>query len=273
MVLAAKSLDFKGEQEDYRSRVTMGFTRLDCHFFRGKRATQDGSSFVALNPYQTPGTLVAASSCATRVTIGSQVACKLSLEHFVDGVLEHVGQSSVLALGDPGPERRDSSVEILEAAFKRANTTVYNFGHKLAAGGRMSASLIGIVVLENMIAAGRVGKGGAYLFRDDDVFAFFEPPKEQDEIKEQESLVGANSVISVELASVPLREGDGVFVIEAGVTPALEETLREISKAIKWDGVNPCELIVRRLFPDADEIPFAMLVRVGPETIYLTEVI
>lgn len=68
------------------------------------------------------------------------------------------------------------SLELLEKAFKAADDSVYQFGHKLAAGGRLSTSLIGLVIEKNLIAAGRVGHGNAYLCREGEVFPFFLKP-------------------------------------------------------------------------------------------------
>ena len=64
--------------------------------------------------------------------------------------------------------------ELIIDVIKNANESVYSFGHKLAAGGRMASSLLGIVIEENTIAAGRVGAGSAYLYREGDLFSFFE---------------------------------------------------------------------------------------------------
>src|SRR4051794_26630480 len=98
-------------------------SRIDCHIFRGAEASIDTSSYIALNPTRKPGSLLIAASTAVRESIGSQVACRLALEHFVNGVLSffedgrHANQTGSDGVQD------EISQEILEAAFKNANAS------------------------------------------------------------------------------------------------------------------------------------------------------
>ncbi len=266
----------------------MALTRLDCFFHKGSSVTEESSSFVALNPRTRPGEMVWAGSCAARVSLGNQVACKLALQHFVDGVLEYLDSPDDTA----GSDQTESCLRVLESAFKNANSSVYSFGHKLAAGGRMAASLLGLVIEDNSIAVGRVGAASAYLARRGELFPFFEPP---DPEAAPEALVGSQSMVSVELASVPIEEGDLIFAFSREISSSLERQLLEEVENIasSLDGMvfgsgglpksqgqfqneqgnwkNPCDRIIRQLYPSGNEPEFAMMIVIGPKTIYLQQ--
>jgi hypothetical protein len=249
----------------------MPLTKLDCNFHVLPASEGGTAALVVLNPLGHPGALVAAGSAARRDNIGSQVACKLAIEHFVHSVLDEFPPDTDLAVGsDDG----DPTVRVLEAAFKRANSSVYSFGHKLAAGGRMGASLIGLVVKSNSVGAARAGEGAAYLLRQGEIFPFFEERRKA-EVQEQlqEQLVGAHSLVSVELASVPLEPADLVLVLSRAPSEAQHRRLPVVVRGLEPDDPNPAETVLRRVF-DGDSTPnFAMLVRIGPETIYLKQTV
>ena len=236
----------------------MTLTRIDCQFYRG--AAAESASFAALNPARKPGSIVAAGSSAGRESLGGQVACKLALEHFVDGVLEFfdpAGQS-----GNGG----DITLEVLESAFRRANSSVYQFGHQLAAGGRLAASLIGVVIQNSVVATGRVGSGSAYLYRAGELFPFFEQRSQGSEV-----FIGANSVVSVELASVPIEETDTIFVFSETLSVELESDLLDFLDGADLRSSRLCSEVIGYLFPEIASVSFGMVLGVGPDTIYLSE--
>jgi len=253
----------------------MSLTRLDCHFYRSPGSSIDTSSFVALNPARKPGSLVVASASAIRESIGSQVACRLSLEHFVDGALEYF-ESSLDHIAEPPSFSKSSngtihharhseaSLDVLETAFRKANNSVYNFGHKLAAGGRMAASLLGLVIEESSIAAGRVGAGSAFLYRDGQLFPFFDPDPELT----SGNYVGANSLVSVELASVSVKGSDIILIFSQPLGVMQQSLLVDMLETMDFASGNPCALLSKRIFEEA-ELSFAMAARIGPEAIYL----
>jgi hypothetical protein len=245
--------------------------------------------------------MVMAGAVAVRSSIGSQVACKLSLQHFVASVLDYfdppkasdapsqVPETPSMLGARPGlSEGSDSdapvvSLELLEKAFKAANDSVYQFGHKLAAGGRLSTSLIGLVIEKNLIAAGRVGQGNAYLCREGEVFPFFETILDSrlgnaaQPGQLTDGYVGSQSMVSVELASVPLRPHDVIFLCaepldafgERELYGVLDDLGVTYSETAREPSTFVCDQLVQSLYPAASEIPFAMLAVVGPETIYL----
>lgn len=245
-------------------------TRIDCQFHRppdiGERA-----NYVALNPARRPGSLVYAASYAAREGLSSHVAAKLSLEHFTAAVLDYYAG---LAPNAPGSKTQAISLEVLESAFRNANTSVYNFGHKLAAGGRMAACLLGIVIDRHIVAAGRVGASSAYLFRAGELFPFFEARSFSGDEAASEKLIGAHSIVSVELASVPVQENDCVLAFS---TILDSDTELQLSTILSEDPLRPGQApadyymrrILTRLFADPAELLFAMCARIGPEAIYL----
>ncbi|MBX7136985.1 MAG: protein phosphatase 2C domain-containing protein [Oligoflexia bacterium] len=244
----------------------MSSTHLDCHFYRGKEASLDTSSYVALNPWCKPGSLVIGGACAARSNIGGQVACRLSLEHFVDGVFEHLPLSGN---GHGSQGGKEQSLEVLESAFRKANTSVYNFGHKLAAGGRMAASLLGLVVADGIIAAGRVGSGSAYLYRGGELFPFFEHQPEGASESPAEGFVGSNSLVSVELASVPAQDGDLLLVFSSTVGTEQEEGISKSLQRISQDPFSSAEFALNCLIPELGSMAFAVAAHLGPSAVYL----
>lgn len=258
----------------------MSLTKVDCYFFRGPRASGDHSSYLAFSPGKAPGTIIIAGASAARGSIGSQVACKLSLEHFLEGVLnffdEHPVQFSSGNKYVKAPSTQsEASLKILEAAFKNANNSVYSFGHRLAAGGRLGTSLIGMVVHEQMISIGRVGAGSAYLLREGELFPFFEAVASAPAAESYEKLVGAKSLVSVELASVPVAANDLILVCSMALTVADE---RQLSTAVSDFVVDPenlnsesLENLAKFLFEETGDFPFLIAAHLGPETVYLNQ--
>jgi hypothetical protein len=223
-----------------------------------------------------PANAVFVGAAGARDGLGSQVAFRLALDHFVEGVVtaEHSG--------DP--------VVLLEAGFRSANQGVYQFGHRLAAGGRLTASVLGAVVSSQAVAVGRVGIGTAFLVRRGSVYPFFEDGEkvlltltetldDADPSRAREvACIGQNSLVDVELASVPVAPGDVVIVSSRF---ARAEDLAEASQVMAAvSAEEPPDARLRelsreffsRLLPDNASVAYGLIARVGPETIYLSEV-
>ncbi len=239
-------------------------TKVDCSSFRGGSASEDASSYVCFNPEKRAGSLVVAGAKAVKQSIGSQVACRLALEHFSEAVFEYYDTISP----SEGDEEKEESLRALESAFRTANRSVYSFGHSLAAGGRMAAAFIALVLKDSFVASGRVAGGSVYLFRDSELFPFFEPTLKE---HAQEEYLGAQSMVSVELASVPLSGDDQVFIFSELLTDEQERILARLaSEEQRWEGVeNPAERVSRLLFSSPDAVDFTLWFRFGPKSIYL----
>ncbi len=266
----------------------MALTRLDCDFFRGEKAPSDVSSFVALNPVAQPAKMVFAGSSVVRGGLGSQVAYRLALDYFVHGVEVHYAGLP----RDVRAERdEDAVLGVLEDAFRSANSSVYSFGHKLAAGGRMAASLLGVVIENGKLATGRVGTGSVYLFRDNQLFPFFELPEGEsvrvgdasefpdESVAYRKAFVGANSLVDVELASVGLQGEDIVCVFSRPLTALNETLLFECLETLVSEGfplLQQAQVATRvcsEVFTEPDSLSFAMVLSVGPEVVYCAKAV
>ncbi len=248
----------------------MSITRVDCQIFRGGAASTESSSFVVLNPNRKPGSLVVGGASAIRQGIGSQVACRLSIEHFVSGVLEYFVKGDAASVREVVPsDESETSLQVLENAFRKANSSVYEFGLKLAAGGRMSASLMGVVIEESSIAAARAGASAAYLYRNSELFPFFEPWKPTHEDPALGVYIGAQELVSVQLASVPMLQGDRLFIFSEALDSEQQQVLAAYASQLGELDAEKWRDIAERLFEKPEALPFAIAAALGPETIYL----
>lgn len=241
-------------------------TRIDCDLIQGYRAPRDVASMALCNPGGQPGRMLFVAASAARGSISSQVAHRLSVEHFLDGITQ--------ALLD----QRLDAVSATEAGFRVANTSVYSFGHKLAAGGRLAASMVSLFIEAGHLCVGRAGIGSAYLFRDGSLYPFFENPiggdpfyeygeALPDDIARKMSLVGAHSVVDVDIASLPLMPADRLVVLSRVLGSHDEKSLAKLfmqnsekSLLTGKDGKS---------ISNGETLAFGVLVRVGPEAIYL----
>jgi hypothetical protein len=267
----------------------MTLTRLDCDIFRGAQAVPDASAYVALNPVMRPAQLVFAGSTAAIQGVGAQVAYRLAIDYFVEGVVDHykqVGEQAVSSTDDA-----ESAVEALEAAFRVANASVYGFGHKLAAGGRMAASLLAFTVDQHKFAAARVGQGSVYLFRGNQLFPFFGSEGvdrsvvgdvaeySADSASQRQSFVGSHSIIDVEVASVTLHPGDYVVAFSRPLTTLNETLLFQHLEVLVGEGFpesqpyGMAEQMCLDVFTQADTLSFACMVGLGPEVIYCSKIV
>lgn len=261
----------------------MALTRLDCHLYRGEKAAHDVSSFVALNPEMEPSRMVFAGSSAARDSLGSQVAYRLAIDYFVKGIESSYATRQNAPEGVKGEE---VVVKVLEEAFRSANSSVYSFGHKLSAGGKMAASLLGVVIQDGRLATGRVGFGSVYLFRKNQLYPFFDTPQGEAEkvgdarefpddfATRKYSFVGTNSLVDVELASVELHGEDIICAFSRPLTSLNETLLFESLESLVADGfpLVPQEDAGVRLchdvFTEPETLSYALVASVGPDVIY-----
>lgn len=246
--------------------LTVSITRIDSDIYRGNQANIEQSSYVAINPNRTPGGFVFGGAKAARDSLGGQVACRLSLDSFSDSVLEFFYLQS-----SKNPD--EFPLQVLENAFRAANTSVYQFGHSMAAGGRMASSLIGMVIYKGSVAVGRVGSPEAYLVREGECFPFFEQSTGQNITPTKNNFIGCNSLVQVELSSIAVLPGD---VLLAFSSPLISERISEIGDFFRgYDFVEalPASDLCKCVFPDLAQIHFAMVAHAGADTIYLSEVV
>jgi hypothetical protein len=236
-----------------------------------------------------PAQLVFAGSTAAIQGVGAQVAYRLAIDYFVEGVVTHFEQ-----VAQPAVSRADdaeSAAEVLESAFRVANASVYGFGHKLAAGGRMAASLLAFIVDQQRFAAARVGQGSVYLFRNNQLFPFFSSDGVDrsvvgdvaeyaaDSASQKQAFVGSHSIIDVEVASVILHPGDYVVAFSRPLTTLNETLLFQHLEVLVGEGFpesqpyGMAEQMCLDVFTQADTVSFACMVGLGPEVIYCSKVV
>ena len=242
----------------------MALTKIDCQIYRSQGINPDASLYAVLNPSKEPGSLVAAGTIAARENIGGQVACRLALEHFLNVILE-IGEARKLA-SETVQEREDACLDAIENAFRRANTSVYEFGHKLAAGGRMAASLIGFYISERVVAVGRAGNVSAYLLRAGEICPFF---TDSLSAQRETGFIGENSVVTVELSSIVLKEHDKVVAFPSLLSQEQLVRLKGVAFRLGLGERVTLDTLVAEIYSDQEEIPFVLEAEIGPEVIYL----
>ncbi len=243
----------------------MALTRIDCQIYRNNQSAGESSLYAVLNPTREPGTLVAVGTIAARENLGGQVACKLALEHFVEAVLD-AAPDLTRSLSIEESENR--SIAVVEEAFRRANSSVYEFGHKLAAGGRMASSLIGFYIRERVVAVGRAGNVSSYLLRGSEVCPFF---NDAGGAERHSGFVGENSVVTVELSSIELRAHDIVIAFPTLLSDAQRGTLAQIAFRAQVSSKIDAAELSRAIYGDQKPLPFVLQAQLGPEVIYLNK--
>jgi hypothetical protein len=193
--------------------------------------------------------------------------------------------------GSSAPEDDDAVGRSLEEAFRLANSSVYGFGHKLSAGGRMAASLLGLAIEGSRFAAARVGQGSVYLFRANQLVPLFgtegvdravvgDLPEFSPELASQRhGFVGSHSIVDVEIASVTLQPGDAIAAFSRPLT-TLNETLLfqhlEMTAGEGFPDVQPlhqAEQLCVDVFTEPDTLSFACVAALGPEVIFCSKVV
>lgn len=239
--------------------MTSSLTKIDCDFFRGPLVAPGRSSFVAINPTAKPGTLVIAGTSVVDDGIKGQVACRLALEHFIEGVLDHYAQGKKRAV----PE--EDSVAILEAGFKRANRSVFDFSQKMLASGKLTSSLVGVVIEDDFVSVGRVGHGGVYVYRGGEVAPFLDP------CGERPQMLGADATVRVQLATLGLEGCDEVIAVSRELASVEVQSVAGCIKGAEEDERLALGTIVG-LFNDSRNLDFACRASLGPRAIYLAKV-
>jgi hypothetical protein len=238
----------------------MPLTKLDIGSYINSYGRDSFSSVCACNPTKEAGVIAVAGASAVREGIGSQVAVKLALESFIEGAIQGFGTAT---LSNPQ--------DALEVAFRSSNSSVFDFGTKLAAGGRMAASMVAMIIARGAVAIGRVGSGSAYLVRAGEVYPFFE--EGGDAIKNNDpavgNFIGTQALVTVELASVELRGGDNIVLLSDVLEEGSQDSLAALGR-IQMHPDKMCEEIVSESNNlKKSPLQYGVSVVVGPEAIYL----
>jgi hypothetical protein len=241
----------------------LSLTKIDCAVTGGSSLLAKGELYSIFNPIREPGCVVAVFSAPARETVSGTIASKLALDHFTSAITEALSKPSAY-----DPESR--VVSAMEFAFKEANRNVYEFGHQLAAGGRMGTSLMAVVVERGVIAIGKTDTGSVYIIRNGEVVPFF--IESYRDASAPPNHVGLNSLVNVEVSSLPLQSGDEILAFSKTLSVDEEMKLVDSVQIGLIGGDGGLALGHDHLFVDRKDNPVLLSIAVGPEGIYLAEV-
>lgn len=176
----------------------MSLTKINCFSYTQGLSQTDNA--VLLNPLKKPGSFLMAVSSPATNSLGAKVATQLALNHFVEGVLGFCEKIENL-------KSKTLSHDVVSAGFKNANRSVYDFGHKLVAGGRMKAFLTTLAVVNGVVSVAKVGCGDVYLYRNKHIYSFFAEEQMIDVAN-----VGQNAKVSVEFSDIDLEPEDKLIL-------------------------------------------------------------
>ncbi len=199
----------------------------------GESLQNIGIATTAFNPLARPGELVLIVARGEGSGLAGKLANKLAVEHFTEAVLD-------ISIADPDADTRHDeqakdfgtvvhkprAVTLLEAGFERANGQVYAFGHKLAAGGSLSTSIIAIAISDGELAAAKVGDGDVILERSGEKVWLFSAQEEPSATGmysratgtkfDSTVLVGSHRQVPVDFLHLAIEPHDSITVVSRG---------------------------------------------------------
>lgn len=156
----------------------------------------------------------------------SQIAVKISRDAIVDAAFEAcVSEELNLLPAD----------DLLTTAFKAANDSVYEYSHRMAAGGSFAAKAVAAIFDERQLSVAHLGASDSFLLRDGTLLSFFDRPAAQAAVPSEGLLarfIGANAKIAVDLSSLEVQAGDRIAICSRRLAQDKLETLaRELGSA------------------------------------------
>ncbi|MCB0345884.1 MAG: hypothetical protein KDD66_12265 [Bdellovibrionales bacterium] len=204
----------------------------ECAFARGEPAGQKAlactSAIVSIGLLESP--LLAAAIEAGDDGFASQIAVKMSTEAILTAGFDAFRDSE----SSPEP------IELIKAGFKTANDKVYEYSHRMAAGGTFAAKAIVAAIDHERVTLGQLGGCEGFLLRDGTLLSFYqsstiEPGAPRDALLAR--FIGANVKIAVDMSSMDAEIGDRIAIC----TRALGAEKREILAAVLAEADNAKE--------------------------------
>ena len=201
-----------------------------------------------------------------RNSITAQIAVKMALDAALERALETTSAESDLPLAS----------NVVRESFKEANSRVYQYGHRMGAGGSMGATGMIASYADSRFTMGRVGDYEGYLIRGGGFLPLFErAEKDIPKAGVRSRYIGANAQVLVDLASLEVLSGDLVAFTNLPLTNETSEVFREaLDKSLPLtERATTAVKRVSALVGAADHQPILALLQIGRPTIVLREVV
>lgn len=265
----------------------MALTRLDCDLFRGGRSGGDVARCVACNPHAQPGRLAFVGSAVASRGSSSHAGHEMACESFLRGVQDFFDDGSMQAQRSASAEGASDEewlVAGLERAFRTANSSVFGYAQRMGLGGSMAVSMLGVLVDRGQLSSARVGAASVYLFRNRQLFPFFEPPQgeagagvgDYKEFSESTAAgvvargaLGTLAVVDMDVASIALCSGDMVAAFSRPLSALNETLLFEAFDTLASEGfpsqqhTQVASRVCGEVFTEPDSLSFSLLLSVG----------
>ena len=236
----------------------MSLTRIDCLTYNEK--SEQGFYEVIFNPLMVPGCAVIALSSPASRAIGSQVATQLALQYFVEGIMDFC------KLNCKDNKSKNLSHDLIASGLKNANRSVYDFGHKLSAGGRMKAFLTTLAISNNVASVARVGGGDVYLYRQNHLYSFFDDSQKE----ENNSNVGQNSLISVQFSDIDLEKNDKLILFPYSLSEKEIQICENYINKAKFLNQIIFDKMLAKILKENNDLKTSMLAQIGEDAIFLS---
>lgn len=201
-----------------------------------------------------------------RGTITSQIAVKMAFDAALERSLDPTLGKTTSPLASA----------VVREAFKEANARVYQYGHRMGAGGTMAASGVLAALADGRFTVGRVGSYEGFLFRAGAITPLFEPAEAQPRPTAGvlTRFIGANAQILVDLASLEVRDEDIIVFTTATLDSAALRICEELlGSSLPLASKGTRLLRDLQVKQDAARPQILALLQVGRPTIVLREVI
>lgn len=222
---------------------------LSIYSYFGRDVLSDEVNYRAFSGLGHADFSAIAISTARARNLSCQLASKLALEKYTEFLF-----NSVRRYRFHKEEERDPL--ILEDVFLQTNDYIYRFAHKLAAGGKTSASLVGLLWGPHAISVARAASGSVFLVRDEQLFSFFDDTMSAHDL----AYLGVIHNPVLDFSSVRAKRGDLILLFSERISDILQRNLVHLIDRVSLHYNHPDQL-ARWLFPRPEEQKFLVSVR------------
>jgi hypothetical protein len=217
---------------------------IACYF--GRDILSDEVNYRAFSGLGHADFSAIAISTARARNLSCQLASKLALEKYADVLFNSVRRHRF-------HKKQERDPLILEDVFLQTNDYIYRFAHKLAAGGKTSASLVGVLWGPHAVSVARAASGSVFLVRDEQLFPFFDDTMSVYDI----AYLGVTHNPVLDFSSVQAKRGDLVLLFSERMSDILQRNLVHLIDRVSLHYKYPDQL-ARWLFPRPEEQKFVV---------------